>query len=113
MQISSILSIRTGCTVSATESYNFPLLFPWVFDKHLITSVHEIASRNLPERFELKQNYPNPFNPSTKIRYSIPNVMDANLRPLQTTLKVFDILGREVETLVNETKTAGNYEVEF
>ena len=79
----------------------------------MITSVPEIASRNLPERFELKQNYPNPFNPSTKIRYSIPNVMDANLRPLQTTLKVFDILGREVETLVNETKTAGNYEVNF
>ena len=104
---------QNGLHGIATESYNFPLLFPWVFDKHLITSVHEIASRNLPERFELKQNYPNPFNPSTKIRYSIPNVMDANLRPLQTTLKVFDILGREVETLVNETKTAGNYEVEF
>ena len=93
-----------------TESYNFPLLFPWVFDQ-LITSVPEIASRNLPESFELKQNYPNPFNPSTKIKYSIPAVETRHASSVQ--LKVYDILGREVKTLVNEAKSPGNYVVNF
>lgn len=59
-----------------------------------------------PANLSLKQNYPNPFNPNTKIRFSIPeNGM--------VTLKVFDILGREVETLINKEQIAGNYEVEF
>jgi hypothetical protein len=56
--------------------------------------------------FQLAQNYPNPFNPSTKIKYSIP-------RSSFVTLKVFDMLGREVFTLVNEYKPANNYEIEF
>ena len=67
-----------------------------------------------PEEFYLSQNYPNPFNPVTVIRYSIPNVethRDASLR--KVTLKVYDILGREIITLVNEEKPAGTYEVEF
>ena len=60
------------------------------------------------------QNYPNPFNPSTKIKYTIPNVethRDASLQ--MVTLKVYDILGNEVATLVNEEKPAGSYEAEF
>ena len=68
---------------------------------------------NVPIKFSLAQNYPNPFNPSTKIKYSIPKVGNANLRSLQTSLKVYDILGREVTTLVNENQQPGNYEVEF
>jgi len=56
--------------------------------------------------FSLAQNYPNPFNPSTVIRYS---VSSAQL----VTLKIYDVLGREVATLVNEEKPSGNYEVEF
>ena len=64
--------------------------------------------------FSLSQNYPNPFNPVTKIKYNIPSV---TLRQAQSdikvTLKVYDILGREVATLVNEEKPAGEYEVEF
>ncbi len=63
--------------------------------------------------FELYQNYPNPFNPSTTIRYSIPNVISTEGRNLNVVLKVFDILGNEVATLVNEEKPAGNYEVDF
>ena len=54
----------------------------------------------------LYDNYPNPFNPSTTIRYSIP---EASF----TTLKIYDALGNEVSSLVNETKSAGTYEVEF
>ena len=59
-----------------------------------------------PIEFSLSQNYPNPFNPSTTINYSIPN---AGI----VTIKVYDVLGKEVATLVNEDKPAGNYEVEF
>ena len=60
----------------------------------------------LPESYALMQNYPNPFNPSTIISYSLPN-------NTHIILKVFDVLGNEVATLINEEKPAGNYEVEF
>ena len=56
--------------------------------------------------FHLEQNYPNPFNPTTIIRYSLP-------KNGLVTLKVFDILGREVATLANEYKVAGIYDVTF
>ncbi len=67
----------------------------------------------LPIVFSLEQNYPNPFNPSTKIKYSIPNVTLSGVEGSRVILKVFGILGNEVETLVNEDKPAGNYEVNF
>ena len=57
-----------------------------------------------PTHYTLMQNYPNPFNPTTTIRYSIP------LQSL-VTIKIFDILGRELETLINEEKQAGTYEI--
>ena len=63
-------------------------------------------SLDLPSKFYLSQNYPNPFNPSTKISWQAP------VSGWQT-LKVYDVLGNEVATLVNEYKTAGSYEVEF
>jgi len=61
---------------------------------------------NFPSTFSLTQNFPNPFNPVTTITYDIPQTEFV-------TLKVFDILGREVATLVNEEKPAGSYEVQF
>jgi hypothetical protein len=60
----------------------------------------------LPSDYQLEQNYPNPFNPSTKIRYSIPEL---NV----VTLKVFNLLGEEIETLVNGEQSAGVYEATF
>ncbi|MBI3125691.1 MAG: T9SS type A sorting domain-containing protein [Ignavibacteriales bacterium] len=66
----------------------------------------EMEITETPKLFSLEQNYPNPFNPTTRISYSI---KEAGL----VTLKVFDILGREVSTLVNEVKPAGRFEVEF
>ena len=60
----------------------------------------------LPTSYSLSQNYPNPFNPTTNIKYSI-------TKESQVSLKVFDIIGREVETLVNLNQKAGSYEVNF
>jgi len=70
-----------------------------------------------PSIFSLEQNYPNPFNPTTKIKYEIP--LSPPLLKGESeaggfvTLKVYDVLGNEVATLVNEEKPSGTYEVEF
>ena len=61
---------------------------------------------SIPTEFELLQNYPNPFNPSTKISWQSPVGS-------HQTLKIYDVLGTEVATLVDEYKEAGTYEVEF
>jgi hypothetical protein len=70
-----------------------------------------------PFEFLLYQNYPNPFNPNTIIKYSIPfspsPLQGEGIRVRLVTLKVYDLLGREVSTLVNEEKQPGNYEVKF
>jgi ligand-binding sensor domain-containing protein len=67
-----------------------------------------------PKDFSLEQNYPNPFNPSTTIRYTISSVIaSATKQSVLVTLKVYDVLGNEVATLVNEEKPAGNYKVDF
>lgn len=66
--------------------------------------IHTISSS--AERFELKQNYPNPFNPATKIRFSIP-------QNDFVTLKVYNMIGEEISTLVNQQLSMGSYEVEF
>lgn len=63
----------------------------------------------LPERFVLAQNYPNPFNPMTDIRYQIPDVGS----PVHTTLTIFNILGQEVTTLVDDVRDAGSYTVSW
>ena len=70
--------------------------------------------KNLPSKIELYQNYPNPFNPTTKIKYSIPFLDKNKFSSAQMVqLKVYDILGREVTTLVNGYKKPGIYEVLF
>jgi len=66
----------------------------------------EKADELIPSSYGLSQNYPNPFNPSTTIRFTI-------TQTAQTTLKVYDVMGREVATLVNETLTAGAYTTKF
>ena len=76
----------------------------------LITDVEE-NDPTIPTEFSLEQNYPNPFNPSTKIKYSVSSVGTSFMKFVQ--LKVYDILGNEIATLVNEEQPAGNYEVEF
>jgi len=79
----------------------------------IVTEGGEIKNVNLAtvENFSLSQNYPNPFNPVTKIKFEIPDQVRHD--NALVTLKVYDILGREIATLVNEEKPAGEYEVEF
>ena len=70
-----------------------------------ITQVVE-EQKNIPGFYSLKQNYPNPFNPSTTIEFSISERG-------YVTIKIYDILGKEVSTLVNEDKQPGSYEIKF
>ena len=78
----------------------------------IITSLNQVLKSQ--QYYLLSQNYPNPFNPSTIIKYTVPSVETRHTSSLQmVTLKVYDVLGNEVATLVNEEKPAGEYEVEF
>jgi hypothetical protein len=85
-------SVLSGCQLSGV-----------VYGK--LTSVNEDYSSK-PKQYSLYQNYPNPFNPVTSIKYQLPK--DSNV-----SLKVYDMLGREVAVLVNEYKQAGYYKVDF
>ncbi|RJQ64641.1 MAG: T9SS C-terminal target domain-containing protein [Stygiobacter sp.] len=68
----------------------------------------------LPTNFSLEQNYPNPFNPETTIRYQIaPLNLPKGETSVHVTLKVYDVLGREVATLVDEVKQPGKYVATF
>jgi len=64
------------------------------------------STKEIPNSYSLSQNYPNPFNPTTKINFALP-------KQGLVTLKIYDVLGREVRTLVNEVKSAGQYSVDF
>jgi hypothetical protein len=82
-----------------------PLLETIGREMGLVTSV-EISSQQIAEDYYLYDNYPNPFNPSTKIKFLVPESSFVNL-------KVFDILGNQIATLVNELKSKGSYDVYF
>lgn len=87
--------------ITVRESLNASLV-PY----DMTTDIEHIKTQAIPSEYSLEQNYPNPFNPSTKIRYSLPE-------RAFVTLKVFDVLGSEITSLVNQEKAAGSYEVEF
>ncbi|MCW8850560.1 MAG: M1 family aminopeptidase [Melioribacteraceae bacterium] len=89
----------------------------WILkDVNNITDIN--AEQTLPEYFSLGQNYPNPFNPSTTINYTVPSVVNENLgRPVggfhSLQLIIYDVLGKEVKSLVNENQKPGNYQISF
>ena len=94
-------SVRNGAVIQDT----FRVDYVRVYQKKSSTLVKNITQKNV-ENYALEQNYPNPFNPVTTIPYSIP-------ADNFVTLKVYDIMGQEVSTLVNEQKKAGAYTVSF
>ncbi|MFO7447517.1 MAG: T9SS type A sorting domain-containing protein [Ignavibacteriaceae bacterium] len=85
------------------KQYNFNLIVGT--EKFVNNTLNELASQ-VPEQFALNQNYPNPFNPATTISYQVPENSFVNL-------KVYDILGKEIVTLINEEKPAGYYKLNF
>lgn len=96
-----------------TDSSEFQVLSEYIINQQTITpisrgniiaDIKRIEEGRVPEQFRLEQNYPNPFNPSTTIRYSIPE--SGNVQ-----LKVYDIIGNEIATLVSEEKPIGTYEI--
>ncbi|MCW8814030.1 MAG: T9SS type A sorting domain-containing protein, partial [Chlorobium sp.] len=88
--------------LGACYASNLPQLRWW--ENSSTVSVKEI--RGVPQKFNLMQNYPNPFNPSTVIEYHIPKYSFV-------TIKGYDVLGNEINTLVNEEKPAGRYTITF
>ncbi len=83
--------------------------------KFKYSKVINIDIKNIPSEFSLGQNYPNPFNPTTKIKFSIPSVVDANFASTtaHVTLIVYNLLGQKVATLVNGELSSGNHSVSF
>ncbi|MCU0413578.1 MAG: T9SS type A sorting domain-containing protein, partial [Ignavibacteriaceae bacterium] len=97
---------KTDLAIIAAD-YNFghDSLFV-LYNTGNVSGIREEIHQQIPENISLSQNYPNPFNPSTRIEYSIPQ---SGL----VTIKIYDILGREVATLVNEEKQRGVYSISF
>jgi 1,4-alpha-glucan branching enzyme len=107
----------TGASVNVTDPQAVMPINPGEFhiytsvklpvpEPGIVSGIEGEKEKTVIKNFALEQNYPNPFNPTTVIEYQIP-------QSAFVTLKVYDILGREVSTLVNESKQAGQYKVEF
>ncbi len=92
-----------GCNLTSTSTASTRPNICMVINT--ATDVNPVGT-SIPSVYSLSQNYPNPFNPSTKINFAIP-------KQGLVILKIYDILGREVRTLVNEVKSAGQYTVDF
>jgi len=96
----SCIHILKGCVINGVVKG----------DTSTIIGINQISTE-VPKYFSLSQNYPNPFNPTTKIKFSIPS--PSPLERGVVRLVIYDALGREVQTLVNEQLQPGTYEVEF
>jgi len=100
-------SIPNGSVVTTQYSLNGQGLKDGpslTFSNNIVTAVENILE--IPKQFELMQNYPNPFNPTTMIRFAMP-------KNAFVTLKIYDMLGREVKTLISGERNAGSYSIEW
>ncbi len=97
----SAYSTLTGCIINGV-----------VYGDTTLTGINQRSS-SAPVEFSLSQNYPNPFNPRTIINYELPASRQGGTITNFVKIKVFDALGKEVATLVNENQNSGSYSVEF
>ncbi|MBK7500056.1 MAG: T9SS type A sorting domain-containing protein [Ignavibacteriales bacterium] len=104
---------RPSCSTSGNYDSTANAILRGVLDYMNITTDAEQAADLTPTEFKLEQNYPNPFNPSTTISFTIPNVTLSGVEGSRVQLKVYDILGNEITTLVNDYRDAGIYNVQF
>jgi hypothetical protein len=106
VSIPSYFSVRVDSTFPSYFNFKFKISKDgwtcWTDSTNVVVGVEK--SEIFPTAYDLEQNYPNPFNPSTTFRYSIPTQS-------KVVIKVYDILGNEVATLVNEEKSVGTYEL--
>ncbi len=115
-EVSDFISINTETGEGTIiGSIGFKHILGLAYAETDINSVDDKGNQSLPNEFALYQNYPNPFNPATKIKFTIPNKVFLNGTKsfIDVQLLVYDVLGNEIVTLVNEEKSAGVYEVEF
>jgi hypothetical protein len=99
--------VRLGCNYQCWAAFDeIKMAATYAELNNPVSGIFTSPVGNLPYRFQLEQNYPNPFNPSTTISYNV---------PIQTEVRiaVYDILGKEVTTLVNTVKMPGTYQVSF
>ncbi|RKZ00245.1 MAG: hypothetical protein DRQ13_00810 [Ignavibacteriae bacterium] len=108
--ISIDISNGVGTVVGSVGMKN---ILGLAFEETGVTAVEDDLNTTVPTEFSLEQNYPNPFNPSTKIKFTIPSVTLSEVEGSLVTMKIYDVLGKEVATLVNEEKPAGTYEILF
>jgi len=109
---SGLIDLRINNIIFDNAGYAYAATDVGVF-KSVNTTTTGINENHIQssKSFCLSQNFPNPFNPTTTIQYSIPSNVKGEIA--KVSLKVYDVLGKEVATLVNEEKPAGSYEVEF
>jgi len=93
-----------GLTGNNTSPFSAP---------QILTGINTDGDSNQPLQFELSQNYPNPFNPTTRIMYQVAGAGGEGAGATYVRLAVYDVLGREVCVLVNESRKPGSYTVEF
>ena len=96
-----IVYVQERSTKKVLQSASIP------YSSFMITDISSEA--NLPNEFSLEQNYPNPFNPTTTIKYTLPNIIQS----MNVNVKVYNVLGKTVKTLVNEQQSSGTYRITF
>ena len=105
----TLRTTRFHFTSDSTQPYP---MFGWFIDdvniypRKLATSIADHQESNTPKQYELYANYPNPFNPMTTIRYTLP-------KSSTVSLTIFNLIGQEILALVDDTRPAGEYEVQW